>query len=334
MPPSETRPIDRVLVIGPATAGKTCYLGTLEPAADRSQMSARGWRCKVQRPNEQFMKLAQDVRQAIVRGSFDHKINATEGVNCYEFEFVVERSSSKSERSSGGWRSFLRLGGAQPAAPTRAISRYRILDGAGGLLLALHETLDDDHDDKTESRKFRRQLIEEGRRSQGLVLCVDAGNRELAALLFQSLPTLLHEWSDPVLPFRRVVVLLTKAEMVVADARRKAKREIEEQRSAWQHTRRMFGPVLGSLFGALSESATLAFGWCSAYGFIPGEGSPNFDPKTLGLRSFDPNVPLEACLTWEPFRVLDPLIFMATGDPCNLDVGTADQWRLRLAEER
>ena len=58
-------------------------------------------------------------------------------------------------------------------------------------------------------------------------------------------------------------------------------------------------------------------GWTSVYGFVPGEGSANYDEQRETLLVYDQADPL-FWQKWVPFRVLDPFIYLATGEPMSL----------------
>ena len=295
--------MDQVLMIGPASAGKTCYLSALEHAAHRTFLEASPFRCRLHKQNDGLRDLCLRGRQIIREGRLDQKIDASTSVSDYSFEFVCQPNPD-----DGGWSQFKRLlFGAQERQ-----MQFHFLDGPGGALLPTRRGLDDDGDEN-QYESFRENLIAHARRAQALIVCADAYNLQLAAAFFEHLPKLLGQIaSEGCLPFRRVVVLLTKAEMLVVQEGRGALEKLVSY-SAWHHARQLLSTSLGSLLAHLDDSTEMACGWASAYGFIDGEGSANYDPQTGGLRTFDPNYPQMLTEGWRPLRVLDPLIYLTTG---------------------
>src|SRR5207249_3956324 len=92
-------------------------------------------------------------------------------------------------------------------------TRFRLLDGPGGVEVGPHGGRDDRDENQ---RKLRHAVLECGRRSQGLLLCVDSSDENRAEDFFKYLADLFRDIGRAPLPFRRVVVLLTKADKYFA----------------------------------------------------------------------------------------------------------------------
>ncbi|MCI4662828.1 MAG: hypothetical protein MRY63_13535 [Neomegalonema sp.] len=207
-------------------------------------------------------------------------------------------------------------------------ARFRTVDSAGGLLL----------NDKTgrENPELRARLHGEILDAETVILCLpaagfgaDSDSAERRSLLdvlqwIRGLP----QGEGP----SRLIVLLTKFEAVVADFGRQAYRTAAHGESC----RALIGTIMQTNYAWLL-SALESFDqtpgralWVqpvSAFGFVPFNGGANVSPHGDTLLTRIPKqkeVPgllspytRKAVLDyyWRPFLIIDPFVFVATGEP-------------------
>jgi hypothetical protein len=246
---------NQVLIAGPVRAGKTQYLGALKVAADRTPNEADPVRCHVLRMNEAMDALDNLTRRSLVRGSGGDGagaagLPATTQVREYSFEFECDADAPKGLFGGGG--------------PTQ----FRLLDGPGGVEIGPHGGR---HDRDENARKLRQAVLECGRKSQGLLLCVDSSDEDRAGDFFQYLGNLFRDIGTTPLPFRRVVVLLTKADRYFAGLALRTSRRDEAAAASlaraadpWPRARLLLTrDGVGALRKATAAGTQIACGWCS-----------------------------------------------------------------------
>jgi hypothetical protein len=137
-----------------------------------------------------------------------------------------------------------------------------------------------------------------------------------------------------VLPYRRVVVCLTKADKVFLPHARAAHQAAIEDDPRVRAADLMTRAALSALrqYGRRTQIGAC---WVSAYGFIRDEGSANYDQRTDGLlthpqggSSHHVTAGIDA---WEPFQVLDPFVWVATGRLGGVRLFPDDRLTLRRA---
>jgi energy-coupling factor transporter ATP-binding protein EcfA2 len=329
--PRPTPPRSGTLIIGPSGSGKTSLLATLETAATLACENDPG-RYAVFPGNAAMQQLSSRARQVADTGQMDLHVNATGKTETYEAILRYnEPSGARAESIRPGLRSLLsptlppsrvRVSTPQPPralGPETQDYRISLVDGPGGAIF--FRAADSDpgpvfgESDADEMQQYRKELVDRGKVSDGLVICLDARNRESARDFFINLPQILFEMaSDNTLRFSRVAITLTKADQVQqpgpgADQRLAAL-------DPWDTAARLLGAFgIADFLKYLRPEARprVRCGWSSVYGFIPGDGSPNFDPKTGKMLSWREDDP-EFIHTWRPFRVLDPFMYVATGN--------------------
>jgi len=297
----------KVVIVGPSKSGKTCYLSTLAVAGWKRAAASESYsndgssdlRCVVKPINQAMQDLSKNAQKIVIEGRFP--INATMQVSNCEFDFEVEVPRRKF------------LGGN---AWVKHHSHVHAIDGPGGSIFGTIggvATVDE------RLKEYREQLVSHAKVADGLLLCIDATDEESAGAYFIDLPDLIQELEH--WPFKRLVILLTKAEKLVPHELGAI--DQLKSMSAAKYVTYLIGPTLGMLrsYGA---DVPIACGWCSAFGFVPGEGTPNYNPQSEEddqLLSVLPGMTMpQKIRSWEPFRMLEPLIYLASGERGSLEL--------------
>lgn len=305
--------VNQVLIAGPVGAGKTQYLGTLKLTAERPPSEEGAVRCQLVRTNEPMEALDRLVRRRMVRESQPNGVEAasetilpaTADVQSYEFGFECDTGEAPKGLFGG----------------SGSTTYFRLFDGPGGVEVGRYGGSDDRDENR---RNLRQAILEHARKSQGLLLCVDSSDENKANDFFKYLSDLFNGIGKTPLPFRRVVVLLTKADKYFArlalgapyrDESRAA--SLAREADPWERARFLLTDYgIGALQQRTSRDAQIVCGWCSVFGFVPGEGVANYDPWNECFRYEGTGLNRAELLErWRPFRLLDPLIFFATGRP-------------------
>lgn len=318
-PPTVSQP--GYLIIGPMRSGKTCLLATLETAAVLANADRPGT-YSVFSENKQM----QDMRQRALRDMYEQggiHLPPSDNTTTYEATLTCP---TPPPAPAGRWP---RLGAAPPP-PVPMSHRFQLLDGPGEALFG--DEQDWKTGDTTAVGQYREQLIQQGKVSRGLIICVDADDRKMGGLFFLHLTPMLEQMSsNHRLPFDRVAVVLTKADQVVS-ADGYAARERLEAKNVWDQLVSVIGRgSIPNLMRYLKDDARtqVCCGWSSVYGFVPDDGSPNFEIGKDGvgrLAVFEE--PDGGFLNkWEPYRVLDPFVYVATGDKMGMTPITETQYK-------
>jgi hypothetical protein len=299
----------RTLIIGPPESGKTalvCMLkhATLQPPEFNDHPDYKVFELPGSKPTHALFQLATDT---IFKGKLP--IIATQGVSQYDFS-LEKRTSSES-----GLRNRII---PRRAPPQNQIHYFRLFDGPGGAIFNMPGGDGADRDMAAE-QVYRDLLIKEGRQSQGLIVCADGNNNNQIGALLKGLDDFMFEIGRP-LPFRRVAIVLTKADKSFTDKGPLAQEEILHT-SPIKHMKTILGDhVLQLCLNWLDSSPqlTVVCGWTSVYGFVHNQGCPNYDCENDQLLVYDRDN--QRCIDhWHPFRVLDPFVFMATGNPGKME---------------
>lgn len=320
-----------VLVIGPSKAGKSVYLSALVLATEKNWKSEYGLngtaasieaekdrglysRVAVITKNKAMADLTKSGRQFIDEGI--PQFGGSQVHVTYEFDLKLKASSTSS--SWFGLQTENRI----VTAP------FCVIDGPGGTIFpsaARSRGSVDLPADQLE--KFRTDLVAHARRSKGILICLDACDHDSAGAFFHDLLDFFSPIGHP-LPFERIVFLLTKAEKMVPN--RRGADKLLMNLDPRPQLEDLLPVSLNTIFNWKRDTAQVCCGWASAYGFIPNEGSPNFiDTKDKGskLRSVQPDMTLNDKLRlWMPFRLLDPLMFLATGEQGSLKTVEDKRW--------
>ena len=310
---------DGCLLIGPMGAGKTSLLLAMRQA------------CMLRRKGEpqlHFVPDSDSMADLIARSLrifLEQKnLPSTLGTSRYSFSIHEDRPSLLP------WR-----------APRRKSLRMTILDGPGGALFPLEE--ESDRLKRRQIETFRKDLVVYGRRqARSLVFCVDS-TEPRAPFLESHLPRLISELCTdtrptkgglaqpwPYLPFRRVLVLLTKIDALcsavarghaVTSSRRFRASDLDRGFIPLDPARlaRLVEPVhqartvlgntlLPGIRAAMAPEAELAIGVCSAGGFLPQRGEAFLESS---LSSTDGSA--GALDHWQPFGIREALGFLVSG---------------------
>lgn len=289
---------DTYLVIGPSEVGKTALVSTLQRAA---QMRARGGLAiEVRSLNSATDELFDKFNQSIQRGEIPHK--ASERVTQYAFELKV------SEKVFGFF-------------PTSTAAEIRMLDGPGAAIFKGEGAGDVDFE---ALEKYQSVLREELKTATGLVICASAVDPKLAYTFCKDLPRMFNELRLPKLPMARVAVIVNKIDQWCSqEGLGRGSLERLQRESPMKMARAMLRKqVFGALRQFLPDSSQVGFGFASAYGFIEDEGSPNYDANTGGMKlRLDQGA--DVLDHWEPYKVLDPFVFVTSGRRMGLEVVAA-----------
>ena len=294
-------------VIGPASAGKTCFLVTLDQALHRlHDVQARAAagdgaaKAMLQRrelpdaavhieARNQGMKAVQLLRESVLAKGWSagglHLVEATSEVARIEFALVT------------GGRSGRRYD-------------FSILDGPGGSIfpqLGRTQERETDH-----YFRHRRELREALEGTTGLMVCLDGSDASAAAEIAKGLRGLATELAERGrAPVERAIVCLTKADKRYYQTGRNA-RGCAERGDAWDlATKLLTADGVDALRSIVSGPVCAR--WISSYGFLP-DGSANYDPHTGGFLADDLG-PADTARFWEPYGVLEAFLFLADGKP-------------------
>jgi hypothetical protein len=173
---------------------------------------------------------------------------------------------------------------------------------------------------------YRRQLVAHARVSDGLMICLDATNETSGQLFFTNLPNILADMAtNNVLRFNRVALVLTKADCI-GPGGPDALARIKDS-DPWDRAIKLLGADgLPQLLNYLRPEArrNVYCGWSSVYGFVPNDGSPNFDRESGRMLVWEVRGS-DAMHGWRPFRILDPFVYLANGRPLDMR-RVPDRW--------
>jgi hypothetical protein len=302
----QDQPEEEYLIIGPSQSGKTCLVGVLDHAS--TMVSPAQFEINPENPDmERLIGQAGEVSR---NGRMPW--NATSATTTYKFSIRSQETPKFAPLTAP----------VVPPRPDRLKVRkhmFQLLDGPG-------EALFPDSNDQSEmsnageTKSPEQQLIELGRRSKGIILAIDVNDVSSVSKFFTSLGPALRKMAnaDHYVPFERMVLVLTKADKFFQENRRDA-HKLALQANPWSEVQRLLGRAgMRNLtrFMHPNYRKRIYCGWASVYGFVPDEGSANFKKDDNGEESlavYDPNDPF-FINKWEPFQILDPFVFLATGE--------------------
>lgn len=304
--------MSNLVILGPMGAGKTAQLAAIHVAA----LKRRGdvGRIRLLPKSRPMADLISLIPQALNNGQLP--IKASQAITEYDFEMIVKPPS-------GAWRS--RLGMEREYS-------FRFVDGPGEALLpgSSDTGVGRGPVDPREVKQFREGLVTELSRAEGIVICVDSMHRRNRSVFWQQLPPLLNEVHSKTgrrtLPAKRIVICLTKADAYFQGHGRGAHGKVQRSDPTEAAHELMSGDAVLALRDWMLPRARLGFVWTSAFGFIPGDGSANFNPSSQGLAvtlQVDDDSDLQADKCWDPYQVIDPLLFVATGEEAGTGVRLA-----------
>lgn len=277
-----------ILILGPSGVGKTGLLAAVGQAPLVRGQQEGGLEIRAIPRSEKMTELFELFRKTITAGRLP--LVATQSVDTYTFELQVRRAAIPA------WVPYF-------GAPTCTF--FTFVDGPGGALIPTpHEERD-----RVLEERYREQILTVARRASGFMLCVDASDTKQASAFFTYLPTLLARIGRDILPYKRVAVAMTKVDRYLSGQGREAhQRALRDDPCPWG--RRLLTAAGYHALRQYCRDSQIGFCWTSAYGFIPDEGSANYDPHHDRLLTFDGDA-ATAMNYWSPFQVLDPFLFLA-----------------------
>jgi hypothetical protein len=211
-----------------------------------------------------------------------------------------------------------------PWPSERVDGRFALWDGPGGALFPSLQV--GPNVDTASFKHLRAQLVDALKSAEGLMLCLDSTDATRSLEMFETLPGIMRDTGLPVLPCKRLCVCLTKADKHFADKGTGA-RAAAEDTSAQAACRAILPGIIFRVLAKFCADARFGFSWTSVYGFLP-SGAPNYESAGGGRLSQWNLIDAGAKQTieqWEPFRVLDPFIWLATGRARDLEVFAASE---------
>lgn len=197
--------------------------------------------------------------------------------------------------------------------PEVVCASFEVVDAAGGIGLPVASSYDAGDGDPAHRHSTRARLLEQLRESEGILLCVDAfQEQEEAPIFFRELPTLLAEIDRRPVPFDRVAICLTRCDRLVAHAGDGAEALLASMDPLERAERVLTRHGIQTLKTYLKPTARVAVGFSSVFGFVG--GAPNHSPEHTRLRT-TLDEESDAIDLWRPYRLLDPFVFLATGNP-------------------
>lgn len=298
-PPAKT-----CVLIGPPGSGKTSLLGILPFATEQFAVwSKRDLR--ILPVSSDMSELIALSNAAVRSGRFPTA--ATAGVKRYVFDYAIAHPAS------GG--------------TSRNVSRTRfsLIDTPGGPLLGERKTWAEWGLDIEEMTKVRLEVVRQLRTANAIILCADSTDEETAYNFIRHLPTVLTEIGTEQLVCEKLVICLTKADLyTMREALTPTREHLRHEDPARRALRIISRSVLNTLRFFMRQSIDIRVGWTSIYGFDP-DGRPNYDPDRDGL-PIDSRAgaePADVLERWRPFQIVDPFVFLTTGEPMGLRKLTA-----------
>jgi len=308
-------------IIGPANSGKTTLLLAMQQACLQNELEGEEADEKSSRYKLDFVpesETAADLMSLAGEFLFHGKtVQASREVVNYEFRIFANNLTKKEQEYS---------------------CRLVVTDGPGGYLFPREHGSTD-----TRSRAWN-DLLHTARQASSLVLCVD-GSAPALETLYHGLPRLIHglKAGAPRLPYRRVLLLVTKIDGVVnkfAEAVRDYRQfrrahstkvnpilEVMHSGSAsylspaklarmihpLQQTRHSFGRLIDMLQSGLDGSATFAVGICSAWGLESRFGGGVAKSRRTFAED-DVEESVWRFQNWEPFGVREAILFLVADE--------------------
>lgn len=319
MPPTE--PSDHVMMIGPTKAGKTTLLAVLRLAASRKLKNVGKVRITpVNGPAKELFQLARGIEET---GSFDFPGNLQ--TNRYEFTLTcqverqvrIERWEERPGKYLWSKKQLVDCSEVETVTEPKSFT-LTVIDGKGGDVLGKR---DPTQESEAEYITRRRELVELATKSSALVSCINASDKKTTGAYFHGLQSFLDDIQEAAgrVPFERVVFAMTQSDKLVEHYGVGALSRLEDMNAATHATDALGRIATGELFEALSPAARAQVyaGWVSVYGFVPSEGSVNFDSANNRIAIFDPD-DAGWLDDWVPHGVIEPFLFACTGTPGGL----------------
>jgi len=284
----------KTIILGSSGAGKTSLVAAIQAAAQAP--SPDRIRVAVIDASEPTNLLWTKFNSMVLKSGACPQV-ATENVQGIDFILGVEK------------RPLISLGSSPP--PTRAV--FQLLDVPGGMVLgdileASEQSL------QPFQQEMLDKILEHMRTASSAIICVNINESRAANNLFIYLPNLILRAGIDSLRWSRVAVILTRCDEFVLKTGQGAVRLLEDQMDPATQLFKYSGESVWRQLRQQMPEAEFAVGWSSIYGFLP-DGSANYNSETQGLLASGPSYdPRHTRDNWQPYNVLDPFIFCATGD--------------------
>jgi GTPase SAR1 family protein len=288
------------MIIGPSGSGKTSLIGVLQFATGRL----------ARQPNKRLRMLpaSADMNELIglSNAAVEHgrlPIPSTRQIKRYIFDYTVSQSDSGNMfRQTDS-------------------TRFSMIDTSGGAILGDAQTWAEAGFDVEEMKKARAEAIAQLKSASYIILCADATDNKAAAYFVRHLPNLLAETGTERLACEKLVICLTKADRYVANHDRITTQEQFRYEDPIERAVHVISDVsLNILAMYLREDVEIRAGWASVYGFDPKTGLPNYDPDNdcLLINTSIDAEPADILERWHPYQLIDPFVFLTTGDTMGL----------------
>ena len=310
---------DNIMMIGPSKAGKTTLLSVLRLASARRLKNNA--RVNIRPVNQEARQLFSRATNIAETGAIRHPPNVS--AEKYEFELICD---VEVEVKVPHFETIPAM--AFGMIPARTIDKsyferqtqsktftLTVMDGKGGDIFG--EPGDDDLEDPGERERRRADLVRMAAQSSALIICVNANDPKSTRHFFTGLQTFLDDVHSGGVrtPFDRIAIALTQADRLVEGFGSSAQTTLEGRDPAREASSTLGYFATHALFQALDPPARkrVYAGWVSVYGFIPKEGSVNYDSTQDRITIFRPD---NARWTddWIPYGVLEPFFFACTGE--------------------
>lgn len=295
---------ERYVIIGPTKAGKTVlvaalYHATLKFEGEQLPYGQEVIEVQMLPKSEEMKNLIEQAADIFVTGQMP--VIGTQDLYRYRFEYKVR------------WRDDANLLIKEQVRATEFV----MLDGPGGALFGGQAT--EDIDD-IKMKDFQKELTKEIQRASGIVMCIDSTNEDAAHVLFKRLPLILIEAAQlGEFNCTKLVVCLTKADDYFATHAERALYQLKRASATERAVALMARPTYRALRQHLSPNLKAYAGWTSVYGYLD-NGQVNFDKSADALRIRPPDhTAAKSIELWQPFRVIDPFVFLCSGLTMNLE---------------
>ena len=315
-----------IMMIGPSQSGKTSLLSVFRLASARRLTDAS--KIGVWPINEHAKAIDRYSHEISIHGAINPP--ATAEATEYQFQLTcnvekevwVERMVEEPEASIwgifGGRKVKVDKGYKEKRTEEKKFN-LAVLDGRGEDIFGTIKDHEMEDQGSTENRLAA--LVELAANSVALIVCLNTSDSLVTQKFFSNFQVFLDGVREKrgKVPFERVVLALTQADRRVEDLGSSALMKLEEQNAAEAAREAIGFFAMSSLFGALEPSArnNVYAGWVSVYGFIPEEGSVNFDSTTDRVAIFQENAKWTD--DWHPYGVLEPFLFACTGRHLKLE---------------
>lgn len=305
--------MSKVVIIGPSKVGKTAIVSSLQQAVNTQTGTELNERdIDVLSANEQTGQLFKSALRLIIDGFLPFA--GTASVIDYEFKLSVTQESSGVMKIVHDLFNIQNVQSADIQFP----------DAPGG---ALFEG-DDEEVDYVLMRQYRERLIALIKECDGLIICVDISmlngrkdrnsHYQVALEFAKWIPSLLEEalfgTKGSKVNINRVAVVLTKSDLWAAQQGHTTEAEhVVGEQDPYKLTEDLLGAIfINTLRRRFKPETEIAFCMSSVYGFLDGAPNPLFgqQSKRKDRRSdpmIDPNL-------WKPYNVIEPFIFLLTGE--------------------